>query len=295
MRTPRLLTLSFLFTISVLSANAQTSLHAQFQQIADRSQGKVGVYALVLETGDTATLNAHRHEPMQSVYKFPIAMAMLHQVDKGLFKLDQKIHVTKADYIPAGHSPIRDSMPDGNMDITIRELLRYNVSESDGSACDVLLRLLGGTGNADKYVHRIGIKEISIALPEKIQVVNEKMQYQNWATPFGLTQLLKTFYTGNVLSKSSQALLLDLMIYSGPGAHRLKGLLPAGTVVAHKTGTSGTNNGFTPATNDIGIITLPNGNHLLISVLVSDSKADEATRELTIAQIAKAAWDHWAK
>ena len=67
-----------------------------------------------------------------------------------------------------------------------------------------------------------------------------------------------------------------------------------GTIVAHKTGTGGTQNGITGATNDIGIITMPNGKHLAIAVFVSDSPADEKTREAVIAKIAKACWDRWS-
>jgi beta-lactamase class A len=85
------------------------------------------------------------------------------------------------------------------------------------------------------------------------------------------------------------------MAESTPGAKRLKGQLPAGTIVAHKTGTSGTQNGITAATNDIGIITLPNGKHLAIAVFVSDSPADETAREEVIAKIAKAAWDAYGR
>ena len=60
--------------------------------------------------------------------------------------------------------------------------------------------------------------------------------------------------------------------------------------VAHKTGTSYTNQeGITAATNDVGIITLPDGSHLIISVFIKDAHADEATREAVIARIAAAA------
>ena len=90
-------------------------------------------------------------------------------------------------------------------------------------------------------------------------------------------------------------LLVKFMIESTPGPKSLKGLLPAGTIVAHKTGTSGTKNGITAATNDIGIITLPNGKHLAIAVFVADSAADEASREGVIAKIARAVWDTWSR
>jgi len=80
------------------------------------------------------------------------------------------------------------------------------------------------------------------------------------------------------------------MTESKPGAKRLKGL-PEGTVVAHKTGTSGTENGITAATNDIGIVTLPSGKHLAIAVFVSDSPADDSIREGVIARAAKLVFD----
>jgi len=134
-----------------------------------------------------------------------------------------------------------------------------------------------------------------------IQVVNSEKeigrdwetQYRNWATPKGALALLVALQSQRKLSRESQALLLKLMTEAIPGAKRLKGELPAGTVVAHKTGTGGTRDGITSATNDIGIITLPKGTHLAVAVFVSDSSADEATRESVIARMAKAVWD-WA-
>jgi beta-lactamase class A len=84
------------------------------------------------------------------------------------------------------------------------------------------------------------------------------------------------------------------MVDSTPGPKRLKGLLPAGTIVAHKTGTDTTRNGVTAATNDVGIITLPDGRHLAIAVFVKDSTATQDAREATIAKAARAAFDRWS-
>ena len=70
--------------------------------------------------------------------------------------------------------------------------------------------------------------------------------------------------------------------------------LPAGTVVAHKTGTSGTTDGITAATNDVGLVTLPDGRHLAVAVFVADARGDELAREGAIASLARAAWDAWA-
>ena len=43
--------------------------------------------------------------------------------------------------------------------------------------------------------------------------------------------------------------------------------------------------------NDIGIITLPDGRHLAVAAFVSDSAANDDTRDAIIARLAKAAWD----
>ena len=75
------------------------------------------------------------------------------------------------------------------------------------------------------------------------------------------------------------------------GVQRIKGALPPGTPVAHKTGTSGTQGGKTDATNDVGLITLPNGHRIAVAVFVHASPADIATRERTIARLARVAYD----
>ena len=287
----------------VSKTNDQQSpeLQKQLEQIAAAAKGKVGIAAVMLETGESVSnntneqlsvsLNPHDHFPMQSVYKLPIGMAVMQQVDAGKIKLDQKVRVTKSDFVRAGqHSPIRDKNPNG-VELSVSELLRFAISESDGTASDVLMTLAGGPGAVQAYLSDLGINEMDVANTEKEIGQDWQTQYRNWATPEAAVALLRALHERRGLSESSQALLLKLMTESTPGPKRLKGLLPAGTVVAHKTGTSGTEKGVTAATNDIGIITLPNGRHLAIAVFVSDSPADEATREGVIARVARAVWD----
>jgi beta-lactamase class A len=275
------------------SPPAQRNLREQMEKISLDAQGKVGASVMLLETNESVSFNGDQKFPMQSVYKFPIGMCVLNQVDKGALKLDQKVRVGKSDLVPpkAG-SPIRDKYPNG-VELSLRELLRYMMIESDGTASDVLLHLVGGAGRVNAYLQDLGISEIVVATTEREMTTGEEVQYRNWATPDAAVALLRAFYEGRGLSAKSRTLLLQLMTDSTTGPHRLKGELPAGTVVAHKTGTSGTVEGLTRATNDIGIITLPDGRHLIIAVFVSDSKAQTAAREGVIARIARAAYD-WA-
>ena len=113
------------------------------------------------------------------------------------------------------------------------------------------------------------------------------VQYRNDATPDAAVVLLRAFHEGKGLSKSSQALLRRLMIETSTGKKRIKGLLPNRTVVAHKTGTSATVKGVTAATNDVGLVMLPNGQNLAIAVFVADSTAEAAIREQMIAKVTR--------
>ncbi|MEA2205127.1 MAG: beta-lactamase class [Blastocatellia bacterium] len=228
---------------------------------------------------------------MQSVYKLPIGMYVLHQIDVGNLKLDQKVKVQRADFVTGRqHSPIRDQYPKG-VELTVQELLRFMVSESDGSACDVLLKLVGGPDVVTKYLRELGIADMVVANTERELGEDGQAQYRNWATPESALALLRMVHDGPALSAPSRSLLLDFMTKSPTGPKRIKGLLPPATPVAHKTGSSGRVDGTTRALNDIGIITLPDGRHLAIAVFVSDSKVEEPKLENVIAQMARATWD----
>ena len=270
-------------------------LRNEIEQITLAAKGRVGVAAVVLETGETVSLSPHDHFPMQSVYKLPISMAVLKQVDAGKIKLDQKVSVTKKDFVRAGqNSPIRNKYPNGT-EITVNELLRYAISESDGTASDVLIKLAGGPGAIQTYLSELKITDLTVLNTEREIGQDWETQYRNWSSPEAAVALLRALHERRGLSESGQMLLVKFMIESTPGPKRLKGLLPTGTIVAHKTGTSGTQKGITAATNDIGIITLTNGKHLAIAVFVADSAADEASREGVIAKIARAVWDTWSR
>lgn len=276
----------------------QSVLSPLFAELAKSSGGRVGVFATVINAAgpdDRAELNASERFPMQSVYKVPIVMAVLDQVDRKALTLNQKISLSEKDMVPAAaHSPMRDKYPRGGIDVSIRDLIRAAIVESDGTASDVLLRAAGGGPRVTAYLRGLGIRDMTVATSEADMTRDDMVQYRNDSTPQAAVELLKALWTARTLTPASRQLLLDDLVASTPGPKRLKGLLPPGTVVAHKTGTDGTRDGMTRATNDVGLITLPGGRQLAIAVFIKDSTADESAREATIAKIARAAWDRWA-
>ena len=294
--------------VLVYVAGAQTNARAQsprdctpeqlrerMEEIARETGGPVGAAAVIIEGGRVVSFNGGRRFPMQSVYKLPIGMAVLREVDRGRLRLSQKVNVRPEDLVPERlHSPLRDNNPRGAT-FTLRELIRLMISESDGTASDVLLNLAGGPGKVNAYLRGLGVDEVLVVTTERAMAQgDEQVQYRNSATPESMLVLLRALQEGRGLSRASRSLLLDFMLKSTPGPRRLKGMLPEGTPVAHKTGTSNTVEGVTRATNDVGIVTLPDGRHMAVAVFTSDTKADLNVREGVIAKIARAAWDCWA-
>jgi beta-lactamase class A len=282
------------FAIAALIITGASAAQETVSDIARSAQGRVGASAVLVDDGGSRgiiSFHAREHFPMQSVYKLPIGMAALREVDRGKLRLHAEIQVDKSEYLQKSqHSPLRDDHPEGAT-VTVRELLRLAISESDGTASDVLLRLIGGPQAVMAYLHDAGVREVQVLDTEKRIGEDDAVQYKNWATPDGAVEVLRALLASRGLSQSSRDLMLRFMTESTRLSGRIKGLVPAGTIVAHKPGTSGTRNGITAATNDIGIITRPDGRKILIAVFVSDSKADDATRDAVIARIARQAWD----
>jgi beta-lactamase class A len=283
-------------SILLAAAGDSDSLRATIERVAREAQGRVGAAVVVLESGDSVAINEDQRFPMQSVYKLPIAMAVLNDVDRGALDLDRKVTVARRDLVPSpAHSPIRDKHPGGGVNLGLRELLWFAIVQSDGTASDVLLRIAGGPERVTNYLRKLGVQGVVVATSEAEMTRGEGMQYRNAASPNGVIALLRLLQKGQALSMPSRVLLQQFLIETDTGPNRIKGLLPAGTVVAHKTGTSQTVNGLTRATNDVGIVTLPDGRHMAVAIFVADSTANVTVRENVIARITRAAWDHWAE
>jgi beta-lactamase class A len=228
---------------------------------------------------------------MQSVFKLPLALTILHEVEDGKFFLDQPIRFLPQDRIlPKPYSPLQDKYPDAGVDVPLRTLLQMTVALSDNTAADILLRLAGGPQAVSDYIASLGITGFHLQDGERELHRDSALQYRNWFEPRGAVQLLRRISDHSPLTTEHNELLVSWMRATLP-TNRLQGDLPKGTIVAHRSGTSDVDNGIAHATNDIGLITMPDGRQLAIAVFLTDSTADKETREKVIAQVGRAVYD----
>jgi beta-lactamase class A len=237
-------------------------------------------------------LNPHARPPMQSVFKLELAVTALHLVEQGRFALDQMVRFLPGDRIlPSTVSPLQAKYPGGDVDVPLREILRLAVVEGDNVAADIGLRIVGGPEVVSRYIKELGASGFQLKDNEAAMHRDPKLQYRNWFEPAGAVQFLRRLSEKSPLNAEHTALVLSWMRDTTRAPNRIKGDLPLGTNVMHRAGASSTRDGFTPATNDIGLIELPDGRRLAIAIFITDSSTDEATRDKVAARIARLVYD----
>lgn len=282
-------------SLIILQATAQTNipLRQEIQDIIQDKKATVGV-AIIFDGTDTLTVNNQYRYPTMSVYKFHQALAVLDYLNKHNLPLEQQVYISKSALLPETHSPLRDKKPEGNFYMPIKELMQYSVSQSDNNACDILFNFLGGTAPVEQYIKNLGIQQIAITKTEQEMSEDFDNQYGNWTTPYAAVQLLEIFLQQELFASNYKIFLSDALIQTSTGKDKIKGLLPSGTIVGHKTGMSSRNsNGVKAGDNDLGFIKLPNNKNLSIAVFIVNSTEDDRTNAEIIAQISKAAYDYF--
>lgn len=293
----QLTTLLLLIISSCTLPNSKTDmLRKKIKQIVSDKDALIGVSIIGNNNKDMLALNGDKRFPMQSVFKFHIALAVLSEIDKGNLSLNQIVRIDKEKLWKGFWSPLRDENPNGGS-FTIKKLIQYTVSHSDNTACDVLIQLIGTSKTIEEYIKKSGIEDIQIRFNEEEMQAKWENMFQNWTTPNAASETLKIFFENknNLLSKSNYDFFWKTNKETTTGKTRIKGQLPEETIVAHKTGSSGTNQetGIMDAVNNIGIVFLPNGTHFIISVFITNSQENSNTNDKIIADIAKATYDFY--
>ncbi len=215
-----------LFTSSLF---AQTTLQQQVRAVAADAHGKVAVACSLPNSSLNCDLDPHAHPPMQSVFKFPLAITALHVVEQGTLSLDQSVRFLPSDRIlPHTHSPLQDKYPQANIEVPLRELLRLAISESDNVAADIVLRLGGGPSAVTSDINSIGVAGYHLEDGEDGLARDLKAQYRNWLEPAAAVELLRRISDNSPLTPEHTQALLDWMKNSSSGLYRIKGDLPAG-------------------------------------------------------------------
>ena len=282
--------LALIMATSFSYANTDT-LRNEIKEYCNKYRATIGVSVVFIESSDTLSINGNKMFSMLSVYKLPIAMCVLNNVDKGVLTLNSYILISHEDMHPNTWSPLRDKLNGTDTSMHLTEIIKYSLIQSDNNCSDILLKAIGGVDAVQAYISQIGLPNIQVNNTEWQIFQSPNLIYNNQATPRDITTLLSKLYSNNLLSDLCFNFLWQTLTDCTTGNNRIRGKLPKHTEVAHKTGTSfTTKEGVTPAINDVGIITLPNGKHIAVAIFVSESRENREINEQIIADITEIIW-----
>jgi beta-lactamase class A len=300
-------------------------LQARLDDIAKAYGEPVGIAVYDIEEGWAASVRGDEFFPQQSVSKTWVALAVLDAVDRGLLSIDSPVTMTLADR-SVFNQPLGRSLDADGFVTDIPNLLRHALSFSDNSANDTLIRLIGLDAVRETLV-RHGLSGIRMGADERhlqariaglvwkqdysegrnFEAARAKLDPQarreamdaylrdpiDGATPLAVVQALAALYRGEVLSPQSRALILKPMSNSRTGPGRLRGGLPAGWKIAHKTGTGQDLGGASIGINDIAILTAPDGQSYAVAVFIRRTAKPVRERLAMMQAVTRAVAENW--
>jgi len=264
--------------------------------------GRVGIAVRSIDEGWSTGWKADQLYPQQSVSKLWVAITALDAVDRGKVKLDDPVTLTRDD-LTLFHQPIADEvLKTGSYTTTLGDLMLREITQSDNTANDKLMRVVGGPhavramiarkhlgairfANGERTMqsriagvswsqdYAVGGKffEVRDALPMNVrQAAFDKYVANPYdgAAPSAIVSALARLKRGELLSPASTDHLLTIMSETHTGPNRLKGGLEAGWTLNHKTGTGQVLGGEQAGYNDIGILTASDGKSYAVAVMI---------------------------
>jgi beta-lactamase class A len=248
-------------TLTVARADAATmpgplgALQSQLTAMMLHAPGHVAMTIEDLTTGLTTSVNGNAQMPAASTIKIPVMVEVFRQLAGGNFDLNRTVTLTESDR-DWGWGDLADAAAGSRY--SVQRLLTLMIDESDNTATNMLIRLVGRT-NVNHTMADLGLTQT--ALHDYIRS-DGPIRYALRTSPQDMAHLLEAMAHHTLVDAWSSREMIGIL---SDQTHN--GLLPAplppGTTIAHKTGT------LHDTLNDVGIVFL-NNEPYVIAVMATD-------------------------
>jgi beta-lactamase class A len=268
--------------------------------IAESIPGRVGFCAVHLEAGRWLELNADERFPMASLMKLGLAVHVLRRVERGELNLRAWVLV-RPDHWRTGAGLLGQFVHGAPARLPASRLLALSLQESDNTATDALLEWSGGVAAVHQELDSMGFGSLapersilelvgdlrgihqpgptraewaqSVRQASRVPKAEAAERFardrRDCATPRELVRFLDGLWRGDLLRPRHRRRLFGLLSGARTGQERIPAGAPAGSWVAHKTGSFP---GRYAA--DAGLIRLTDGSHLILSAHVWSAEGD---------------------
>lgn len=235
----------------------------RIEALEQRYDVLIGLSAADLGSGRWLSHRANGRFAMCSTFKAYAAAAVLQKAERGELALRDTITIAPADII--AHSPVTETRVGAGM--TLAELCRAALQQSDNAAANQLLRVLGGPSAITEFARSIGDQESRLDRWEPELNSAVPGDPRDTTTPDALGLGFRNLLVGDALAAAGRGQLEDWM--RGNETSSMRAGLPAGWASADKTG-----GGAYGTTNDVGIAYAPDGRQLLLSIMTRSAADD---------------------
>lgn len=266
-------------------AEQPAQLRQELFSVARADQGRIGVAAIDLSTGQRVDILGDQAFPMASTSKIAIAATFLAGVDSGKYRLDAKYPLK----IPVASRPFSTAVApvrSGNS-LTAQSLIELMITRSDNSATDAMLAAVGGPQEVTKWLRSIGFDKQRIDRDIATLVRDDGefdpatyIDVRDSTTPVQMAELIAGLHKGQWLTPQSRNVLIGAMTRTVTGSRRIKSGLPAGTHFGHKTGT------LNNTASDVGFVQMPDGRVVALAIYVT-GQGGRLNRDRRIASITR--------
>lgn len=280
--------------VRTFDARYDSALERRIAQLAEGSQGRIGVYAVDLSSGHEVGVLADQRFPMASTSKVAIAAAYLAGVDEGRWSLSSEWRLPRP----------------GGAYMSAQRHIDLMISKSCNACTDALLNAVGGPAAVNRWMRDAGLSDFELTRDIATLVRQDGrldpasvVDTRDSATPRAMGQLLAGIYQGRWLSRSSSNVILRAMERTTTGKKRMRTGVPLSAGLAHKTGT------LSRTASDIGIFRTADGRMVAAAIYVtgqSPSMAHEngsrarklqarANRDYRISSITRALYEGFSQ
>lgn len=260
--------------------------------------GEIGV-VVIIDDSDTVAVNNRNIYPMMSVFKVHQALALCDDFDRRGISLDTLITIRRDELDPHTWSPMMKDYPDSEFSLTVKDLLRYTLRQSDNNASNLMFGRLLGVEETDSFISTVILRrDFRIAYTEAEMSADHRRAYSNSTSPLGAAELINRLFTDSLVSRDKQDFIMRTLGECETGKDRIAAPLidRDGVSIAHKTGSGYINEeGVLAAHNDVAYICLPNGTRYSLAVFVKDFKGNETQAAEAIAHVSAAVYSILSK
>lgn len=263
-------------------------------RIASEYPGEIGV-AVIFDGKDTVRINDDTKYPMMSVFKVHQALALCHDFDIKGISLDTMLTIKRSELDIHTWSPMAREHTEPEFRMSVRDLLRYTLTQSDNNASNLMFRRLLDAGATDRYIATVTPRgSFRIVYTEEEMQGDHSRAYSNATSPLGAAILMDRLFSDSLVSREKQDFIRTTLGECATGTDRIAAPLlgRSGVKVAHKTGSGYSEKGVLAAHNDVARVTLPDGRHYTLAVFVKDFKGSEAEAAKAIARLSAAVFDY---